>query len=112
MRIATNCTYFVCQISTELRPWSHADCSMEFESIIHLYMAHAETCDKKCKHTGGVSCHACSTFLALCFPDVKFKHTDSDHRHSAVFDLALHYLPTSFKWDVRLILVYGKIVFQ
>ena len=36
MRIATKCTYFVCQISKELRPWSHADYSMEFESIIHL----------------------------------------------------------------------------
>ena len=50
------CRYFVCQISTELRPWSHADCSMECESIIHLYVTSCRNmCGNKDKHSGGVS---------------------------------------------------------
>ena len=33
---------------TELRPWSHADCSMEFENIIHLYGTSCQNiCDNK-----------------------------------------------------------------
>ena len=54
MRIATSCTYFVCQISTELRPWSHTYCSMEVESIIHLYGTSCRNmCDNKNKQSGG-----------------------------------------------------------
>ena len=44
MRITTNGTYLVCQISTELKSQSHTDCSMEFESIIRFMALHAETC--------------------------------------------------------------------
>ena len=30
-------TWIVCHLSTEIRPWKSADCTMDFESRIHLY---------------------------------------------------------------------------
>ena len=49
--------FSVCQISTELRPWSYADCTLKFENLIHIYGTSCRyTRFNKTKHSGGVSC--------------------------------------------------------
>ena len=65
MRFATNCTYFVCHISTELRPWSQADCSIKFESIRHLYGT-AETCATTKISTVAGICNVRNAFIYAC----------------------------------------------
>ena len=87
---ATNCTYFVCQISTELRPCSHAGCSIEFVSIVHLYGTSCRNMrNNKNKHSGGVSCNACSAFI-------KYKYfilnTWNEHQMRRKFFLGLKLL--------------------
>ena len=61
--------FLVCQISTELRSWSNADCMMEYKSLIHLHV-YDTSCrnmhDSENKHSGGVSYNACSAFVWQC----------------------------------------------